>query len=153
MSVALSFDKMAGFWEGEQRLRLSPNQPEQVSHTTASIDLEARGQIVSIHYQWIFEKKPQEGLLLLGQSDKPNGVHAVWVDSWHMQDRIMNCEGFELPDCGISVNGKYAAPSGQEWGWRIVVVPEDHNLLDLIMYNVTPEGEEELAVEAHFHPR
>ena len=153
MSVALVFEKITGFWEGEQRLWLSPNQPEQVSHTTATIGLEARGQIVAIHYQWIFEKKPQEGLLLLGQSDKPNGVHTVWVDSWHMQDRIMNCEGFELPDCGISVQGFYSVPAGPEWGWRIVVVPEDKDSLDLIMYNVTPEGEEELAVEAHFRPR
>jgi len=153
MSVASSFDKMTGFWEGEKRLRLSASQPDQVSHTTASIDLEARGQIVAIHYQWIFEKKPQEGLLLLGHSDKPNGVHAVWVDSWHMQDKIMNCEGFELPDCGISVIGKYTAPSGQEWGWRIVVVPEAEDQLDLIMYNVTTEGQEELAVEARYRPR
>jgi hypothetical protein len=32
--------------------------------------------------------------------------------------------------------------------WRIVVAPEKENSLNLIMYNITPAGEEALAIKA-----
>lgn len=153
MSVAALFEKTPEFWEGEKCLRLSPNIPERVSRTSATLSLEARGQAVSIQYKWSYENQPQEGLLLISQSEKPNGVRVAWVDSWHVKDQMMVCEGFELPDCGISAVGTYPAPNGPDWGWRIVVVPQDKDMLDVIMYNITPEGEEHLAVEARYKPK
>ena len=50
----------------------------------------------------------------------------------------------------IDLRGSYRVPSSPDWGWRTVIEPGESDTLRLIMYNVTPDGREELAVEATF---
>ena len=87
---------------------------------------------------------------LLGRQSDHGRATAHWIDSWHMSDGVMACEGAVDTDGTIDVRGSYAAPPGPDWGWRIVVRPADGPALHIVMYNVTPEGEEALAVEATF---
>jgi len=44
--------------------------------------------------------------------------------------------------------GSYAAPPGPDWGWRTVIEIPDDDSFRMVMYNVSPEGKEELAVNA-----
>ena len=71
------------------------------------------------------------------QSDRAR-VTAHWIDSWHMSDGVMPCEGRVDPDGSTVVRGSYAAPPDQDWGWRIEVKPVDTTTLTLTMYNITP---------------
>jgi hypothetical protein len=48
----------------------------------------------------------------------------------------------------IDVRGSYAAPPGPNWGWRTVIETPDDDSLRIVMYNVSPEGKEDLAVDA-----
>ena len=64
----------------------------------------------------------------------------------------MACEGAVEPDGAIAVRGSYAAPPGPDWGWRIVIRPAGKPALHIVMYNVTPGGQEALAVEATYAP-
>jgi len=87
---------------------------------------------------------------LIGYQSDRAWVTAHWIDSWHMSDGVMPCDEGVDPDGSIVVRGSYAAPPDQDWGWRIEVKPIDTTTLTLTMYNVTPTGEEALAVEARY---
>jgi hypothetical protein len=108
----------------------------------------AQGKFFELHYSWADEGQPQEGVLVLGQSQEK--LTAAWVDSWHMQDTMMQCTGTLSSDGIVSVVGHYAAPPGPDWGWRIALQSDSTDQFRLIMYNITPDGEEMLAVEAAF---
>ena len=64
----------------------------------------------------------------------------------------MQCTGKTETNGAVSVLGYYAAPPDPDWGWRITLQPDSANRFRLIMYNITPDGEEILAVEAVFTP-
>ncbi len=68
----------------------------------------------------------------------------------HMSDKFMICQGAAEPDGAIVVRGSYAAPPGPDWGWRMVIGPGDGDTFRLIMYNISPDGQEDLAVEASY---
>jgi hypothetical protein len=67
-----------------------------------------------------------------------------------MGAKYMHCQGVIKDDGSVDVRGSYQVSTGPDWGWRIVVEPESENVLNLIMYNIWPEGKEELAVKAVF---
>ena len=46
----------------------------------------------------------------------------------------------------VEVRGSYPAGDGPDWGWRIVLSPARARL-EITMFNVTPDGAEERAVE------
>jgi hypothetical protein len=67
-----------------------------------------------------------------------------------MQDTMMQCTGQAQIGDAMSVIGYYAAPPDPDWGWRIALQPDSADQFRLIMYNISPDGEEMLAVEAVF---
>jgi hypothetical protein len=63
-----------------------------------------------------------------------------------MNEKYMTCEGMAT-DANVDVRGSYAAPPGPDWGWRTIIDRNNRDLFRLVMYNITPEGEEQIAVE------
>ncbi len=106
------------------------------------------GRFVRIDYTWAYAGTPQEGSLLVGHDEEANALSAHWIDSWHMGSKAMACQGAVDASGVISVRGAYAAPPGPDWGWRTVITPGGGRTLRLVMFNIWPEGREELAVEA-----
>jgi hypothetical protein len=138
---------MVGQWRGIKRLWLMPGEPVRECAATAVVTLEARGQFATFRYAWSYEGQPQDGLLLVGQAAATGRVHAAWVDSWNMQDGMMQCSG-EVDAAGaVRAAGSYAAPPGPDWGWQIAVEARPSGALAIIMHNVPPGGEPHLAVE------
>jgi hypothetical protein len=78
-------------------------------------------------------------------------TRAVWLDSWHVRNDIMVCEGSER-DAVVFLRGSYAAPLGPDWGWRIEIEREGPSALVIRMFNVTPSGQEALSVLAEYTP-
>jgi len=150
MSVPPFLTKLTGDWEGTNRLWLSPNESARESATIASIALIAQGQFVSIRYTWAFEGTPQDGWIVIGQKKSEDTLQSVWIDSWHMQDQFMLCQGTAAEDESMMVGGKYAAPPGPDWGWWIVIEAKVAGSWRLVMHNVPPGGEAVLAVEAAY---
>jgi hypothetical protein len=62
----------------------------------------------------------------------------------------MACQGRIAATGKIDFRGSYEAPPGPDWGWRFVINAPSGSELKLVMYNVSPEGEDELAVEANY---
>ena len=108
------------------------------------------GRFVRLDYTWSYQGTPQEGSLLVGFQSGPGRATIHWIDAWHMADGVLACEGAVEPDGTIAVRGSYAVPPGPDWGWRIAIRPGDGSALAIVMHNVTPGGEEAVAVEATF---
>ena len=148
MSIPEGLMRLIGKWQGENRLWLEPDQPTQKSKTTASITPVVQGKFLSLRYTWADQGQSQEGLLLLGQGR--DQITAAWADSWHMGDEIMLCTGQTSLDEKVSVQGSYAVPSGPDWGWRISIEHRADDRFRLVMDNISPQGEEMLAVIAEY---
>ena len=150
MTISSKLVDLVGEWKGTNVLHAPwMAEPIQRSDSTATVRSKMNGQFLSIEYTWAFEGQPQEGMLILGCDPKCEEVQAVWTDSWHSKDTLMVCNGSFTEPNVISVMGYYAVPEHPDWGWRTEIVSRQ-NGFRYVMYNVSPEGEEELAVETDF---
>ena len=150
MDIRAQLDELVGQWVGVKSLWLSPHEPAKQSESTASITLAARGSCAILRYTWADDGKPQEGVLMVRTAADSSNVDAVWTDTWHMSNQLMVCGREDDPQGRLSARGSYAVPSGPDWGWRIVVGSDSTERMQMLMYNVTPDGEEVLAVEARY---
>ena len=88
-------------------------------------------------------------MLLIGYDAENESVNASWVDSWHSSAKPLALSGTVDGKGAINLYGTYEVPNHPDWGWRIIInAPED--TLQIMMFNVTPEGEEDLAVQANY---
>ncbi len=140
---------LAGSWKGTKDLYLSPPPESPLSSPCAlAAAVIAGGSFLQFSYTWTYEGAEQTGLLLFGY-DEENAASAAWVDSFHMSSRIMYCTG-DAAAGAVKVRGSYAAPPGPDWGWTIAIKAASASELQVVMHNISPEGEEYLAVEANF---
>lgn len=121
-------------WQGTNTLWLNEDAEAAVSDATVAID----GDQVS--YTWSYEGKAKRGSIEV----RPDGG-ALWRDSWH-QPEPMACARAAPTTALLAVSGSYPAPPGADWGWRLALSLRPSGELVLRMTNVTPWGEEQLAV-------
>jgi hypothetical protein len=141
---------LIGDWSGSNLLRtpwLTP--PETVSSSKLRVSAVVKGMFLELTYTWSHESTPHEGLILVGYDESQGAATAAWVDSWHQNSKVMPLEGSTVEQ-GIDVRGTYQAPTGPDWGWRILIKSASSNDLSIVMYNCPPEGDEELAVHADY---
>ena len=152
MSVTEILENVVGKWRGVNRLHTSwmPENPMRETDSRAIVELTARGRFLKIEYDWTFDETPQEGLILIGNEKNSAQVKAFWIDSWHLSDKFMVSEGNHNGRDAISLKGFYTVPDHPDWGWRTVFEPAQDDSFRIVMYNVSPDGEEMLAVEMEF---
>jgi hypothetical protein len=117
-----------------------------------------RGLFLRVDYTWVYQGAPQEGVLLIGYESQAEAVTAFWADTWHIGQTVMVCRGSSAPalpegDVSLWVLGSYVAPPGPDWGWRTVIQPGadgKEGTFQMTMYNITPDGEQYIAVEATY---
>ncbi len=142
---------LIGEWTGDNLLRLSWLTPQDyVSQTRLSVLPVAKGNFLTFTYTWSHEDTAHEGMILLGYNKDQGIATAAWVDSWHMSSKIMSCEGSIDGRGVIALRGSYEAPPGPDWGWRITITANAGRELQIVMHNCSPEGVEELAVQADY---
>ena len=151
MSINQALSDLVGAWKGTNRLYLSwlPEKLKE-SESTATVRSKMNGQFLSFEYTWSYEGEAQEGMLILGCDPNSDAVQAVWTDSWHSKDILMLCNGTVDSGGRVSVLGQYTVPEHADWGWRTEIMPAD-TTFRYVMYNVSPDGVEEIAVETDFH--
>lgn len=148
MSIPEKLNGLYGEWAGSNRLHLGdwhPVKPIHDSNATAFVRERVGGQFVEIAYTWEHEGKPCEGLLILGGDNKTDTVSAFWTDSWHMAHQMMFCTGTQV-DGNVSVKGSYKVDGHLDWGWRTELILGNDEF-KYKMYNISPDGEESIAVE------
>lgn len=147
MAIPKTIKDAAGSWKGKSKLHLSwLPEAERITEcdSTLHVDLDRNQSFATVTYVWSHEGKEHEGSILLSGSEK-EGMSAGFTDSWHMSTGVlpMKSDKFEA-----NVKGHYSA--GEElWGWR-VAVEVSGDTLKLKMFNATPKGEEEWAVEGTY---
>ncbi len=139
---------VVGTWTGTSRLFL-PDEPIRESPATAAVTLLAQGTFCTLAYTWVFDGAPQDGLMLWGYDAAHQTVDAVFVDSWHMGDTMLRLQGVGDARASLVVHGTYAVPASPDWGWRIEVAARD-TTLRVAMYNVPPDGDALLGVDASY---
>ncbi len=150
MNIPESLTKLVGKWAGTNQLWLAPGEPARLSASTAEVALAAQGKFLTLRYTWADGGAPQDGLIVLGHELEAKAASAFWIDSWHMQDKSMACRGTIDALGNASVKGAYAAPPGPDWGWQIDIVPASQDAFDMVMYNITPNGEATIAVKTAY---
>lgn len=150
MSVPEPFTGLVGSWKGFNRLHVTwMDPPVRETDSTAEISLKTQGRVLGIEYTWSYDEKPQDGIMLVSQDPKSNVVTMIYTDSWHLGHIFMECKG-TVDDSGkIDVKGYYSVPDHPDWGWRTEIIPGD-NTFSVNVYNVSPGGEEDIAVESEF---
>lgn len=152
MPLPSRFSILSGEWRGTKRLYLSGESgPQKISPARLTIAKAARESFMMLAYTWQFESDPHEGILMLGYDDRQNFATAAWGDSWHMNSEIMHCTGDIGGDGVFNVRGAYKAPPGPDWGWRIRLAIRASDAISLSMFNISPDGNEDVAVLAEFN--
>jgi Protein of unknown function (DUF1579) len=149
MNILETLTARSGNWQGTSQLQDPHTNAPEDSHSTLTITSILKGRFIRIDYTWAYQGIPEEGMLLIGYEEKTNTITANWADTWH-QNTLMICQGTSEENDSISVKGSYAAPPGPNWGWRIAIQWPDKQSFRMVMYNSTPEGQEELAVDAKY---
>ena len=150
MSPLNQLASSAGSWHGHNKLQDPITNNPADSPATATLTALLGGRFMRLDYTWAYQGTPQEGSILIGYEAEADRVTAHWINTWHMGDKVMACQGPANPGGEISVRGSYAAPPGPDWGWRITITPHEGQRLGVVMHNIWPEGKEELAVEADY---
>jgi len=142
---------LIGNWQGNYRLVLSwLPEPNFISVSNMTVSSVANGKFLILSYNWKHEGVAQDGLLLIGNLHKQDELTGSWVDSWGMSGGIMQCHGTIGPEGDIFLRGNYEVKGSTEWGWRISIPFPRENVLQILMYNISPEQEEFLAGDANY---
>jgi hypothetical protein len=144
MSVFPALAALVGQWTGTKRIFLFPDDPVRESLSKMTVAFIAQEKFMTFQYTWSDEGQPQDGLLMLGKEK------ASWVDSWHMQEGMMNLTVEEQTPGLITAKGSYSVGDGPEWGWQITIQPKPDGTFAFTMYNIEPDANPELAVEIQF---
>ena len=138
---------LMGEWRGTKQLYMGPPPtPAIESRASLAVAAVAGGSFLQFNYTWSFEGAEQTGVMLFGYDD-PDAATVAWIDSFHMSSKIMFCTG-AASDGGATLRGSYEAPPGPDWGWRITIRSVSADELQILMHNISPEGQEDLAVQA-----
>lgn len=149
MSIPDGLVGLEGSWYGKNTLHLGdwePDNPILESNATAEVRRRSGDQFLEISYTWSYKGEPKEGVILLGINKKTGTVNGVWTDSWHLAHQLMLCEGRTTDSGSVDVKGSYKVDGHPDWGWRTEIIPGNGSMRCL-MFNVSPEDKEELAVD------
>ena len=153
MDTMSNLDRLAacaGRWHGSNRLHDPNTGAPEDSPATAVLTPLLGGRFIRLDYTWSYQGAAKEGSLLIGYKSDRGRVTAHWIDSWHMSEDVMACTGAVDDSGGIDVRGSYAAPPWPGLGLAHRARSERRGELRLVMHNVTPDGQEALAVEATY---
>ena len=139
---------LAGSWTATYELRGDPSF-ESDSASTATVASMLDGRCCRIDYTWSDKGTLQSGVLIVGREHgAEDAATAVWLDTWHNQDRMLVSRGRLTADGGIDVLGTWpAGGDGPDWGWRTVLAPAK-DAWTMTMYVVTPDGDQAIGVNA-----
>ncbi len=151
MSLPENFQNLTGDWSGTNRLHIPwvEDDPIKESNSDAIVKTAAGNNYLQIDYGWTFDDKEQSGVLMFGFEKDSETVNAVWVDSWHQTADFMPSKG-KGKNRKITFKGFFKVPDSPDWGWRTDIDIENKDAFKINMYNVSPEGQEDLAVEMFF---
>lgn len=161
MSDELPLHRLVGDWSGTDRLWFQPDEVANESHSAVTARPTLGGRALVYEYRWSMDDEEHHGTLLV--TPTADGVQASWIDTFGTNGTIMSLSTAALALAGLDdveePSGTGGAPvspmfdvlgsydgDGVAWGWRIRLLLPDHDHLVLSQWNITPGGEQQLAV-------
>ena len=141
------FAPFTGSWRGASTLWLYPEGEGDTQPSQAVASTVARDRFLRFDYEWTVDEAVEEGSLLVERDPKRPGFRGAWIDSWHQNREMMLLTGESSDD--IDFRGTYQATGYPVWGWRIRLERTQEGLR-LLMWNISPEGDERRAVEGRY---
>jgi hypothetical protein len=142
--------RMAGNWSGTTKTWFEPGILADESPIQGSMKSILGGRFLMWEYQGSLKSKPHEGVAIFGYDLTHGTLQSAWVDSFHMGTGMLFSEGLRQEQA-YSVTGKYRVPESPEWGWRTTLELRSDNELVIAAYNISPEGQEDIATESILH--
>ncbi|MEZ5456029.1 MAG: DUF1579 family protein [Lysobacteraceae bacterium] len=140
-----------GRWTGTMQVILDPaDAPLPAGPSQLAFQQLGAGELYRVEYDWQLEGLTRFGALLLAVHPETDAVTAAWVDSWHQSSAVMSLASASSPAGVLRLSGRYAVEAGPAWGWAIEFESAAEDVLEMRMYNATPEGDEALAVRARY---
>lgn len=141
---------MAGDWEGRFRLWFEPGPPAEDSVQRGRIRPVGGGRFLLHEYEGRCSGEPFEGVALWAYHLDDQAFECAWGESFGTGTSIMFSTG-PVKDGRFVALGSYGAgPGGERWGWRTELSQPDAGQLDIRMFNISPAGDEALAVEVNY---
>lgn len=138
---------LVGHYSGETKTWLDPKAAPDVSAGELSIASLAGGRWLRFEERGSIAGKDRTAELLLGFHKDADRFEACLVDSFHTGTAMLWSHGARRSDGVIAVTGSYAAGE-QTWGWRTEI--RAGAALVIRAYNISPSGEEALAIETEW---
>ena len=140
---------LEGQWVGIAKTWFEPEVVHDSSEVKSTIKPVLGGMYMLHEYTGSFEGKPLEGLAIYGYNLTLQRFETVWVDSFHTGTAFLFSEGSRgSQDWNVKGTYAYVTPETEQyWGWRTTVEMIGLDEIVIQSYNISPEGEEQLATE------
>ncbi len=152
--------QMAGEWEGPFRIWFEPGgEPADESIQRGTIRAVLGGRFLLHEYIGTCCGDPVEGIALYGYHIDEQTFETAWAESFGTGTSIIFSAGSsgdagDARDPRIAMLGSYAdGHGGPRWGWRTEIDQSDADHLHIVMFNISPVGEEAKAVEILYERR
>jgi len=141
--------QLAGEWEGSAKTWFEPGKVGDESPVSGSMRLVLDGRFILYEYKGRFGGKPLAGMGFIGYHLGLGKFQFAWIDSFHNDTALMFSEGDRNSELFSMLGGyTYITPEAEHrWGWRTEIAQPHTNELIITAFNISPEGEEELATE------
>ena len=135
-----SLSPCIGEWSGAAHTWIDPAADPEAAIWTARVDSVLDGRFTRVQYASTVVGKAHTGELTFGTDDVGHTMY--WIDSFHTGRSPLWSVGLPGP---IEVRGSYRA-GDEVWGWR-TAAHFDGTTLRLSMWNASPDGHEDRAIE------